>query len=63
LVRAENEQAAQSLEKEIEGFVTSRVPGSVLMDSAGQEMVFQLPSEGKFSGYRLETSKYNYSLH
>ena len=48
LVREEQAEAASSLEGEIENFVAKRVPGSVLMESVGQEMVFQMPSSGKF---------------
>lgn len=48
LVRAPESDATASLEQEIEKFVLNRVPGSVLMESVGQEMLFQLPSEGLY---------------
>lgn len=35
-----------SYEQDIKKFVCERVPGSSLIESAGSEMVFQLPSSG-----------------
>lgn len=46
MVMAEENEAAASLEQDIEKFVANRVPGAVLMEAIGQEMVFQLPSSG-----------------
>ena len=55
MVREEQAEAASSLEGEIENFVAKRVPGSVLMESVGQEMVFQMPSSGMFEFLALGT--------
>lgn len=45
-MRTEEVEATASLEIDIEKFVTSRVNDAVLMESVGQEMVFQLPAAG-----------------
>ena len=66
LVRAPESDATASLEQEIEKFVLNRVPGSVLMESVGQEMLFQLPSEGLYwaeTKWFFETIRFWYTIH
>ena len=47
LAKADKADSGPITDEDVERFVTSRVPGSVLSECNKQEMVFQLPSCGK----------------